>query len=166
MTDATDATIQGQPQPRRTAAHDALAVFLGDWTATGTSYGGTDPSGADPRAGGVPWVSEHTGRWYTGEFFLVQDEKARPGGSVFDTLSVMGVDPETGEYFARCFENHGFYRHYRVARDGRVWTLSGQTERATITFSDDGRTQTIAWEWKPKGEWLPLCDRVATRVDR
>jgi hypothetical protein len=159
----TDDTTRAAP--RRTAMHQALAVFLGDWKAQGTSYGGTDQSGADPRANGVPWISEHTGRWHTGEFFLVQDERARVGGDVFDTLSVMGVDPETGACFARGFENHGFYRNYAVTREGKVWTLSGETERATITFSDDDRTQTIAWEWKPGDAWLPLCDRVATRID-
>lgn len=150
--------------PIRTAAHDALAVFLGDWTATGRSYGGTDQSGEDKRANGVPWTSEHTGRWHTGKFFLVQDEKARPGGEIFDTLSIMGVD-EDGGYFARCFENHGFYRNYRVTRDGSVWSLIGATERAVITFSDHDRTQTIAWEWKQGPDWWPLCDRVATRRD-
>ncbi|WP_420125535.1 hypothetical protein [Longimicrobium sp.] len=151
--------------PRRTAMHEALAVFLGEWKAQGTSYGGTDQSGDDPRANGVEWISEHRGYWHTGAFFLVQEERARPGGMVFDTLSVMGVDPERGGYFARSFENHGFYRDYPVTREGKVWTFSGQTERATITFSDDDRTQTIAWEWKPEGAWLPLCDRVATRTD-
>jgi hypothetical protein len=69
-----------------------------------------------------------------------------------------------GRYFARTFENHGFYRRYDVTVDGNVWTFSGETERARIEFSDDGRRQTITWEWRPKDLWLPLCDRVATKV--
>jgi hypothetical protein len=151
--------------PTRGRAHDLLAIFLGEWRAEGTSYGGTDQSSGDPKKNGVPWTSTHTGRWHTGEFFLVQDERARPGGEVFDTLSVMGVDAATGRYFARAFENHGFYRHYEVSREGWTWTFSGETERATITFSEDGRRQDIVWEWRPADEWLPLCDRVATRID-
>ena len=151
--------------PKRGPEHDVLAVFLGNWTAKGTSYGGTDQSGPDPKANGVPWTSTHVGRWHTGEFFLIQDEKARPAGDVFDTLSVMGVDPETGKYFAAAFENHGFFRRYDVTVNGRVWTISGKTERATIEFSPDDRTQTIVWEWKPEGRWLPLCARVAVRTD-
>ena len=55
--------------PKRGEMHEPLAIFLGDWKAEGTSYGGTDQSGADPRANGVPWKSTHTGRWHTGEFF-------------------------------------------------------------------------------------------------
>ncbi len=49
--------------------------------------------------------------------------------------------------------------------DGPTWTLTGEHERATFQFSADGRTQEISWEWKPAGEWLPLCDRTARRID-
>ena len=141
--------------PTRDERHDALAVFLGQWRAEGTSYGESDG----------PWRSTHVARWHTGEFFLVQDERATTGGRPFDTLSVMGVDPETGRWFARTFENHGFSRHYDVSRDGRVWTFAGAEERARIELSEDGRTQTIHWEWRRDGAWAPLCDRVARRVD-
>ena len=51
---------------------------------------------------------------------------------------------------SRAFENHGFYRHYDVAGDGRVLDFTGATERARVEFNPDGRTQTIMWEWKPK----------------
>lgn len=37
--------------PKRGDAHDALAVFLGKWTARGTSYGGADQQGQDPSRG-------------------------------------------------------------------------------------------------------------------
>ena len=152
--------------PKRADAHEALAVFLGEWKAEGTSYGGSEQPADDPKLNGVSWKSTHTGRWHTGKFFLIQDEKARLGGEdVFDTLSVMGVDSQTGKYFARSFENHGFYRHYDVAADGNVWTVSGEHERARIEFSADNRKQIIVWEWKPKDQWLPLCDRTATRID-
>lgn len=151
--------------PNRGAKHEALAIFLGEWKAQGTSYGGTEQPADDPKRNGVPWTSTHTGRWHSGEFFLVQDEQARPGGEVFDTLSVLGVDSQTGTYFARSFENHGFYRHYDVSVEDNVWTFSGENERARIKFSEDNRTQLIVWEWKPNCQWLPLCDRTATRLD-
>jgi hypothetical protein len=143
--------------------HEALSVFVGRWTARGTSYGGTDQTGADPRSAGEQWLSTHEGSWHTGGFFLVQDEKADIQGNRFDTLSVMGVD-EDGSYFASSFENHGFHRRYGVKRQGDLWTLSGDQERATIKFEDEGRTQVISWEWKQNGAWLPLCDRVAEKI--
>lgn len=149
--------------PRRSDRHDALQVFLGDWRASGDSYGSPDQDAADPRGRPVPWTSTHTARWYSGSFFLVQDERANVGGP-FDTLSILGWDEAAGRYFARTFENHGFFRHYDIAVDGRTWTFAGASERARITFSEDFSTQTIAWEWRPEDGWLPLCDRVATRV--
>ena len=153
------------PAPARDAKHEALEAFLGTWTAVGTSFGGTDQSGTDPRANGQPWASSHRGYWHTGRFFLIQDERTVIGDAPFDTVSIMGVDPHTGDYFARAFENHGYYRDYPVVRDGALWRIEGETERATIEFRDDDRTQVIQWEWKPEKVWLPLCDRTAKRSD-
>lgn len=149
--------------PTRGVQHDALAVFLGTWRAEGKSYGSPKQPDDDPKSAAEPWVSTHTGRWHTGEFFVVQDERAMIAGKPFDTLSLIGMDGATGRYSVRSFENHGFYRHYDLTVDGRVWTITGKKERARIEFSGDGRTQTITWEWRPRDRWLPLCDRVARR---
>ena len=76
----------------------------------------------------------------------------------------MGVEPDDKGHFARTFENHGFYRHYALSVHDRTWLLEGETERARTVLIADGNTQTITWEWLRGGKWLPLCDRVATRV--
>lgn len=141
---------------------EKLAVFLGDWHAQGFSYGGEAQSSDDPRAGETPWSSIHSARWYSGNYFIVQDERAN---GPFNTLSVLGWDIEAERYFARTIENHGFARDYTMTVDGHVWTLTGEHERASFTFSEDGRTQDVSWQWKPASEWLPLCDRTASRID-
>ena len=156
---------ESEVAPVRGDKHHMLTVFLGRWRVEGQSYGSSDQPVENPRSAAEPWISTHIGKWHTGEFFLIQDERAVVGGQPFDTLSVMGVDAKTGHHFARTFENHGFYRHYDVLVDGRVWTVTGERERARIAFSEDGRTQTITWEWRPADRWLPLCDRVARRED-
>lgn len=150
--------------PKRGEVHDALAVFLGKWTARGTSYGGTDQQGEDPKANGEPWVSTHEASWHTGRYFVIQDERADIAGARFDTLSILGVD-ETGSYFSRSVENHGFYRDYKVIRDGERWIFEGATERATLVFEVNGTRQRWMWEWKREDTWLPLCDRVAVKVE-
>ncbi len=155
-------TTGQQSAPRRGPQHDALAIFLGEWQAEGQSFGGPDQDATRPRAKPTKWASTHKARWHTGRFFLIQDETANVDGP-FDTLSIMGWDEEAGCHFARTFENHGFYRHYKVKVSGDVWTFTGEKERARIVFSDEGNRQTIEWEWRPKDEWLPLCNRVATR---
>ena len=118
--------------PLRGSAHDALSVFLGEWSAEGVSFGGTDQSGANPKANGVPWISTHSTRWHTGEFFLIQDECAQIGTATFDTVSVMGVDQDGNVCFARTFENDGFYRHYALSVDGRTWMLEGETDAPAL----------------------------------
>lgn len=137
-----------------THEHDALTVFLGDWSAEGTAYG------ADRQ--GAPWRSIHTARLHSGGRFIVQDERA---SGPFDTLALLGWDTERGTYFSWSIENHGFAREYLLTVDGDEWTYTGEHERAVITFGDEGRTQTHHWEFRPDGEWITLCDRVATRVD-
>jgi hypothetical protein len=56
--------------------HGKLAVFLGDWHTEGTSYGGDEKSPGAPRAGATPWTSVHAARWHSGNYFVVQDERA------------------------------------------------------------------------------------------
>jgi hypothetical protein len=158
-------TSDAEAPPTRGTQHEALAAFVGRWTASGKTFGTPKQTTDDPKENTEPWESSLTATWYTGKFFLVHDERATVGGNPFDTISILGVDAKTGLYFARSFENHGFYRHYEVTCSGRVWTFTGATERARVEFSEDGRRQTINWEWRPSDRWLPLCDRVAVRQD-
>jgi hypothetical protein len=170
--DADGAVKTGQPpatpavtQPVRSPLHDAMEMFVGEWRAEGLSYGSPHQSIAEPKAHAQRWASTHSARWHSGRFFLLHDEKAHVGADPFDTFTVMGFDAHSGRLFASCFENHGHERRYEVHVDGRRWTFDGANERALIDFSADGRTQRIVWEWKPRGRWLPLCERTAVRED-
>jgi hypothetical protein len=152
-------------QPVRSALHEALEMFVGEWRADGLNYGSPHQSIAEPKADAQRWKSTHTARWHTGRFFLLLEEKAHVGAEPFDSVGVMGVDAHSGRLFACSFDNRGHERRYEVNLDGRRWTFDGATERALIDFSADGRTQRIVWEWKPRGRWLPLSERTAVRVD-
>jgi hypothetical protein len=152
-------------QPVRSQVHDALEMFVGQWRAEGLSYGDSQQSIAEPKAHAQRWASTHTARWHGGRFFLLHDEKSQVGAEPFDSFSVMGYDAHTGRLFACQFDSRGHERRYDVHVDGRRWAFDGATERALIDFSADGRTQRIVWEWKPRGRWLPLCERTAVRSD-
>ena len=65
--------------------YQALAVFLGQWRAEGKSFGSSNKGVEDSRSAAEPWITTHTGKWHTGEFFLIQDERAVIGGKPFDT---------------------------------------------------------------------------------
>ena len=141
--------------------HELLAVFLGNWHAEGSAFGGEGQTPDNPRPNVTGWSSIHTARWYSGDRFILQDERAN---GPFDTLAVLGWDADAERYFARTIENHGSCRDYTLGVEGRTWTFSGGTERATYTFSEDGTRQDIGWEWKRNGHWLPLCERTAHRM--
>ena len=69
------------------AEHEEMAVFLGGWHAEGTSYGGDEQWPDNQHAGASLWTSIHSARWHSGNYFIVQDERAN---GPFDTLSLMG----------------------------------------------------------------------------
>src|SRR3569833_1842512 len=116
------------------AHHDALALFLGHSTSEGTNNNGDKKS---------PWHGMVSARWHTGEYFVIQDERAN---GPFDTHSIMGWDQDENRYFARTIENHGFCRDYTLEVSGNVWTFTGKTERARYEFNADATAQTIKWE--------------------
>jgi hypothetical protein len=50
-----------------------------------------------------------------------------------------------------------------VSVNGNVWTFVEPNTRAIVTIRDSGRT--MDFRWGGGSDWLPLCDRVARRVE-
>ena len=85
-------------QPKPTAAHKRLEIFIGNWHAEGTSYGdGQDAT--DPRASSVPWTSDESYEWLPGSFFVLHRWDAQLGKHEFKGDEVMGYDEAEGGYF-------------------------------------------------------------------
>ena len=57
-------------QPKPTAAHRRLKVFIGDWHSEGTSYG-DGQNAADSRASDAPWTSDESYEWMPGKLFVL-----------------------------------------------------------------------------------------------
>ena len=152
------------PPPVRGSEHERLDAFVGTWHAEGVSYG-EKPNRTQPRAHGLPWSSDEVTVWHPGGFFLIQHEHARAGSGTLITHSVVGYDAAAAHYIAHAAENHGHFRRYVVRVDGLTWTFTAELERARVEFSEDKRTQTVLWEWRPfDKEWLPLCERTNVRI--
>ena len=150
-------------QPKPSAAHKRLEAFIGTWNAEGTSYGGETQDAADPRAAGVPWISDESYEWLPGGFFVLHRWDAQS----FKGAEIMGYDESEGGYFTRMFDNAGHHPDYRANVDGNVWSFTEAQSRATVTVDEGGNEMTFNWEWKNGGrKWLPLCDRVAVRTPR
>jgi hypothetical protein len=153
-------------QPNPTAAHRRLEVFIGDWHAEGTSYGDGQDA-ADPRASGAPWTSDERYEWLPGSFFVLHRWDAMAGKREFKGAEIIGYDEAAGRYFALMFDNAGHHPEYRASVDGGVWSFTEAQTRATVTVQEGDDKMTFNWEWKNGGkDWLPLCDRVASRTQR
>lgn len=150
--------------PLRGAPHAHLGIFVGKWRAEGESFA-VGQTKKTPRGSVQKWVSDETYDWLPGRFFVIQHWDAKTGATAFKGTAIMSYDAALGHYTTRSYENHGFIRDYVTKVDGDIWTFTGATERARVEFTDRGKTQKIAWEWRKPGEaWLPLCDRKAKRV--
>jgi hypothetical protein len=148
-----------RPTSAARARPRALGVFLGDWRAEGRSYG----EGA-PRAKPATWKSTHTGRWHTGQFFLIQDERAVTGAAPFDTLSIIGWDAERGCYFARTFRQPRIPALLRRDRRRPGLDFLGR-DRTCPHRLQRRRRDTDDHLGMAAGEgWLPLCDPIAMKV--
>ena len=152
------------PAPVHGPEHRHLEAFVGTWRAEGQSFG-RNQDAANPRANPEPWMSHELTEWHPGRFFIIQREDAMVGDQPLNTHAIIGYDALAGEFVVHAFENHGFANRYALRRENRTWTLSGERERATIEFSEDGRRQTVRWEWRPfDDQWLPLCDRTNVKL--
>ena len=72
-----------------------------------------------------------------------------------DSLTIVSVDPETGQYTQHYYDSRGVVRLYAMSFDGEMWTLTRESpdfspldfrQRFTGTFDREGNTITGAWE--------------------
>lgn len=141
-----------------------LDVFIGKWHAEGQSYGDGQQKN-NPYASAVPWISYESYEWLPGNFFILHNWDAKLGDSVFIGTEIIGYDEKEGGFFTRFFDNLGFHPDYKATVDGNVWNFTEPASRAKVTIDDDKNRMTFNWEWrKEDNDWLPLCDRVATRI--
>jgi hypothetical protein len=154
-----------KPQlPEPSSEHRLLEAFIGKWHAEGMSYA-EGQRADDPLASGVRWTSEESYEWLPGRFFVLHRWDAMAGERVFKGAEVIGYGEKQGSYFTRFFDNAGNHPEYRARVEGNVWTFTEPVTRATVTVSDDGNRMHFNWEWRNDGsDWLPLCDRTATRI--
>jgi hypothetical protein len=149
-----------QQRPEPSLAHQQLEVFVGDWEATGQSWGEVQHEG-DPA---VAWTSRETYEWLPGRFFLLHRWDAMVGEREFKGAEILGHDNGLAGYFSRSFDDAGNHPEYGAYVDNNVWTFTGRWTRAKVTFTDGGDRMRSYWERRIGHDWLPLHDRVATRM--
>jgi len=124
---------------------DALAcldVFVGEWILEAQFPG-------SQRADGP--VARSRFEWALGRQFLLQRTEA-PVPEAPDSLTIIGVDLQTGSYTQHYYDSRGVVRLYAMTLADGAWTLTREFtpldfwQRFTGTFSADGNTITGTWE--------------------
>ena len=124
-----------------------LQPFVGEWSLVAHFENLPAPDGdGDARV---------TFAWMAGEQFLIERWEI-PIPEAPDGIALIGVDPDDADGFLQhYFDSRGVARVYKMAFDGRVWTLSRDApdftslefrQRFTGIVSEDGRTIDGTWE--------------------
>ncbi len=132
---------------------EALKPLVGEWRLV-ASFKDMPPADIDARV---------TFEWLPGERFLIQRWEV-PIPEAPDGIAIIGPDPESeGNYLQHYFDSRGVVRLYRMAFDGRTWTLLREepdfspldfAQRYTGTLHDDGARITGRWEIRQPGrDW-------------
>lgn len=146
------------------AALRRLATFVGKWRTAGQSFA-EGQRVEEPRGSPVPWTSDESYAWLPGGHFLLHRWDAMVGAYAFTGTQIIGFDTCKGGYFSHLFDNAWNHSEYRGECDAGAWKFRGVATRSVTKISPDAQTMDVAWEWMNGGrQWLPLCERRATRV--
>lgn len=134
-------------------------VFIGTWNTKGEVL----------RTVGAPatmLLATDTYRWLPGKYFIVHEVDARFGEQPNRSMEVMGYDLESKKYFARSFDDQGASEVFKVALEGRCWSIIGDTVRFSGHFDVRHMNLSGLWERKnSKAGWQPWIKLALKRAD-
>src|SRR5215469_8919473 len=130
--------VSSGPDRRPGPEHRALDVFIGRWINRGRTTAPDGPS--------VDIVTSDVYDWAPGGFFVLHYAYGRIGDVDVGGVEIIGYDPEGRAYRSAFFDSHGNATTSQLIERGSVWTWRRQGTRTTVTFSDDGRTQSARHE--------------------
>jgi hypothetical protein len=128
-----------------------LDVFVGEWVVQARFPGGEPAPSIGAEEG--PQARSRFEWALDGRFLLQRTEAPVPQAP--DSLAIVSVDPETGEYTQHYYDSRGVVRLYAMSLADGVWTLTRESpdfspldfgQRFTGTFSQDRNTISGAWE--------------------
>lgn len=130
-----------------------LQVFVGTWKTEGETRAGDKISGTDSY------------EWFPGGHFLQHHINVQMGGQQVKGLEMIGYDPATGKYPMHFYDNQGNNTVSQATEHNGAWTFTGEKERGTFTFSENGNVLSGTWEGSENGkDWAPIMDVKLTKI--
>lgn len=135
-----------EQQPATAVA--GLAPLIGTWDTSGTILD------ADGEAEGKLRGTD-VYEWFPGRFFVLHHVDGKLEDTEVKAIEVIGAGEGDG-CIARSYDNAGQSDEYKVALQGRMWTIDGSTQRFRGSFSEDFTTLEGSWEASEDGQsWRP-----------
>lgn len=136
---------------------EPLMVFKGMWNVQGKNLPGAPLEPNEPLHG----TQNVT---ILGNNFLMANWNYKFVDNEHTGISIIGRDNDSLQPKLHLFDNGGSSRVYQLKIDGKLWTITGETECSTMLFDKEGKTYRERWEIKQDGKWNPLCERYGTRI--
>jgi Protein of unknown function (DUF1579) len=149
-------TTNHQQRPGR--EHKRLEVFVGKWKTEGLtrateSIPSTKIKGTD------------TYEWLEGGFFLIHHVDVNMGDEKVRAIEIVGYDDASNKYPMKFFDSLGNSGAYMASVEDGVWNFTGNSERATVRFSEDGNIMTVQWEQQvDNSKWEPWMDMKLYKI--
>lgn len=141
-------------------ALEKLIPFVGSWNGSGVFLEGAGESA------GAQLVVSDTYEWLEGNFFLVDSNVLDYGSGKLKAHRIFGYNETTKMYTINAFDNTGYAREYTGKKDDTAensWHFTGEYERVTFSFGEDGNQLNTYWEIMIDGKWVPLCKTQETK---
>ena len=140
------------------AKHRALGVLAGNWITQGTIRATEHAASSEMRA-----IDRY--EWLPGGFFMLHKVDALIGGTVSQSIEVIGYDAKQACYATRSYEDQGTNDGFTERLEGRLWSIDGEKVRFKGAFDADGSVLAGTWEQRSgEGRWRPWMDIELRKV--
>jgi hypothetical protein len=136
-----------------------LGIFIGTWDTTIVP---NNPDGSD----GAPSQATDTYEWSPNGQFLYHFVDAMLGGERMQSMEVAAAQHAAGHYLTHSYDADGTVNSFSATLSDRTWLLTGDTQRFTGQFNEEGTVLTGQWEQRgDAGNWSPLMTVTLRKRD-
>ena len=140
------------------AKHRASGVFAGNWITHGTIRATDDTASSEVRA-----IDRY--EWLPGGFFMLHRVDALIGGTVSQSIEVIGHDEAQACYVTRSYDDQGTSDGFTARLEGRAWSIDGEKVRFRGAFNAGGPVLAGTWEQRSeKKQWSPWMNIELRKV--
>ncbi len=129
--------------------HRRLDVLNGTWQTTITAL---EPDGS---AGNRSQATDIYS-WLPNGHFLMHEVDAMMGSQRVQSIEIIGINGNTGEFFSRSYDPDGSTNDFVSMIDERNYMINGKSQRFVGCFSDDGSQLTGEWTQLDGDHWSPF----------